>query len=61
MNGFYEAVIEILKRYGYQKVRSKGSHEIWGNGTRHQTVSKNMPSRHTANAIMKQAGLPDRL
>lgn len=61
MNGYYKLVIDILRLHGYDLLRQgKGAHEIWTNGTRNQTVSKNMPSRTMANVIMKQAGLPHR-
>lgn len=58
MNGYYKLVQEILKENGYTFLRNgKGSHEIWTNGQRNQTLSKNMPSRDMANAVMKQAGI----
>lgn len=58
MKGYYRAVIDILKRHGYQYDRpAGGSHEMWSNGKRKQTVSRNMPSRDTANAIMRQSGI----
>ncbi len=58
MNGYYSLVVAVLKQHGYLFLRQAGgSHEIWSNGSHHQTVSKNMPSRHMANAIMKQAGI----
>jgi len=38
----------------------KGSHELWTNGKRNQTVSRNMQSRDMANEIMKQAGIKHR-
>ncbi len=61
MNGYYSLVVEQLRAGNYQFLRpGNGSHEIWTNGKRNQTVSKNMPSRHTANEIMKQAGLKHR-
>lgn len=61
MNGYYSLVIAQLKLAGYQFLRAgKGSHELWTNGTRNQTVSKNMQSRDMANAIMKQAGIKHR-
>ena len=57
MNGYYSQVIEVLKAHKYTLLRQgNGSHEIWTNGRRNQTVSKNMPSRDMANVIMKQAG-----
>ena len=58
MNGYYTLVIEMLKKHGYALLRQgKGSHEIWSNGQRNQIVSKNMPAREMANAIMKQSGI----
>jgi len=61
MNGYYALVIAQLKLHGYTFLRQgKGSHELWSNGKRNQTVSKNMPSRDMANAIMKQAGINHR-
>ena len=58
MNGFYKAVIDLLKANGYKYDRpAGGSHEMWTNGKRSQTVSKNMLSRHTANEVMKQSGI----
>lgn len=61
MNGYYRDVIEQLKRHGYQYDRpAGGSHEMWTNGKRKQTVSRNMPSRQMANEIMKQAGIAHR-
>lgn len=58
MNGYYSQVIEVLKAHGYTYLRpGKGSHEVWSNGKRNQIVPHNMPSRHTANGIMKQAGI----
>ncbi|MDP3627109.1 MAG: type II toxin-antitoxin system HicA family toxin [Hydrogenophaga sp.] len=58
MNGYYKLVIEVLTANGYWFLRNgKGAHEIWTNGARNQTVSFNMPSRHMANEIMKQAGI----
>ncbi len=61
MNGYYALVLAQLKAHGYRFLRTgKGSHEIWTNGTRNQTVSKNMPARDMANTIMKQAGIAHR-
>lgn len=52
---------ELPKVAGCRMVRQgKGSHEIWfsplTNG--HFPVPIGIPSRHTANAILRQAGLP---
>lgn len=61
MNGYYQLVIEKLKANGYTFLRAgKGAHQMWTNGKRNQTVSTNIDSRHTANAIMKQAGIDHR-
>jgi predicted RNA binding protein YcfA (HicA-like mRNA interferase family) len=60
MSGYYEAVIKILKAYGYLLLRQTGSHQTWTNGIRNQTVSTNCQSRHTANGIMRQAGINHR-
>lgn len=57
MKGFYEQVIARLKEAGYRYVRCKGSHETWTDGRNPVTVSKNCYSRHTANQIMKDAGI----
>lgn len=58
MNGYYNQVIAVLAQHGYSFLRpGKGGHEIWSNGKRNQALSRNMQSRHTANEIMKQAGI----
>lgn len=61
MNSYYSQVVEQLKAHGYTFLRAAaGSHEIWTNGQRKQALSRNMPSRHMANEIMKQAGIDHR-
>lgn len=60
MNGFYAAVVAALKSKNFQYKRQKGSHQTWSNGKISVTVSTNCDSRHTANAIMKQAGISER-
>ncbi len=60
MNGYYALVAAILKQHGYAMIRQKGSHQTWNNGKQPVTVSTNCESRHTANAIMKQAGIDHR-
>lgn len=52
---------ELLKAAGCTLVRQgKGSHEIWHSSISGQNfaVPVGIPSRHTANAILRQAGLP---
>jgi predicted RNA binding protein YcfA (HicA-like mRNA interferase family) len=61
--GFYRELIEILKEEAgaYYDRQGKGSHERWK--TRDGiplSVPRNCPSAHTANAILKDAGLPKR-
>lgn len=61
MNGYYKLIIEILLQHGFSKIgQAKGSHEKWGNGHVFTVVPFNCPSRHTANAIMKQVGIAHR-
>ena len=61
MAELYRRVAAILRENGCLLVRTgKGSHEIWFspvNG-RHVTVPRSTRSRHTANEVLKQAGLP---
>jgi predicted RNA binding protein YcfA (HicA-like mRNA interferase family) len=52
---------KLLRSAGCELVRQgKGSHEIWRSPiTRvNFAVPIGIPSRHTANAILRQAGLP---
>jgi predicted RNA binding protein YcfA (HicA-like mRNA interferase family) len=59
--GLYRELTAILKTNGCTFVRQgNGSHEIWFSPItdRSFTVAVTIQSRHTANAILKQAGLP---
>lgn len=50
-----------LKASGcYFARQGKGDHEIWYSpiSQKHFPVDNNILSRHTANAVLKQAGLP---
>jgi predicted RNA binding protein YcfA (HicA-like mRNA interferase family) len=50
-----------LREHGCEAVRQgKGDHEIWHSPLtgRHFPVDSRIRSRHTANGILKQAGLP---
>lgn len=60
MNGYYDSVTAVLKKHGFSCVRQKGSHQTWTNGKLSVTVSTNCASRHTANHIMKEAGIDHR-
>lgn len=58
--GFYRQIVEALKAAGCEFRRmGKGDHEIWYSPItdRTFTVDKGSLSRHTANAVMKQAGV----
>lgn len=56
MNGYEKQVKEILRANGWRFLR-KGKHEIWGKGSQSVTVNYVCKSRHTANEIMKAAGI----
>jgi len=61
MAELYRELVGILRQNGCYLVRSgKGSHEIWYSpvSNRHVTVPRSTKSRHTANDVLKQAGLP---
>jgi hypothetical protein len=58
--GFYSAIVAILKEHGCTfKRQAKGDHDMWYSpfSGRHFPVDRGCQSRHTANAIMKQAGI----
>jgi hypothetical protein len=58
---FDKALRDLLRGAGCLMVRQgKGSHEIWHSPItkRNFVVPIGRPSRHTANAILRQAGLP---
>jgi predicted RNA binding protein YcfA (HicA-like mRNA interferase family) len=61
VKSFTPDVISILRQNGCYFVRSgKGDHQIWYSPitNRNITVDASMKSRHTANEVLKQAGLP---
>lgn len=58
---FDRALRELLREAGCALVRQgRGSHEIWHSPITQRSfaVPIGIPSRHTANAILRQAGLP---
>jgi predicted RNA binding protein YcfA (HicA-like mRNA interferase family) len=60
MADLYRDLVAILRANGCYLVRSgKGSHEIWYSpvSNRHVTA-RSTKSRHTANDVLKHAGLP---
>lgn len=61
VRGFYRDIVEVLKRHGCIFRRSgKGDHEIWFSPITGRTFSldRGSLSRHSANAVMKEAGIP---
>lgn len=58
MNGYVKEVKAILAENGWQFLRhGKGSHDVWTNGKLNVSVNHVCKSRHTANGIMKDAGI----
>lgn len=63
VQGFYRQIVEALKAAGCEFRRhGKGDHEIWYSpiSQRSFTVDKGTLSQHTANEVMKQAGIDRR-
>ena len=63
MKGFGKEVRDRLQEAGCEFVRhGKGDHDIWRNPTMGKsfTVPFKIMSRHPANKILKDAGLPKR-
>jgi hypothetical protein len=59
--GFTADLKKILRAAGCSYVRpGKGDHEIWYSPISNQNfpVDSDIKSRHTANGVLKQAGLP---
>ena len=58
VDGYYTAVAKVLKANGFHYVtHAKGSHEKWINAAgKTIIVPRNLMSRHTANAILRDAG-----
>lgn len=58
----YEKLVRaLLAEHGYSlSRRGKGDHDIWRNPAtgRSVVVDGKIKSRHTANAVMKQGGIP---
>ena len=57
---FYDEITRILRRAGWTKtLGGKGSHEKWIDADEKRVVIvPRSKSRHTANEVLKQAGLP---
>lgn len=63
MSGIYQQIITILKQHGYAMHRQgKGSHEFWCKDSKNcVSVPCTIKSRHTANSILKQAGIKHKI
>jgi hypothetical protein len=64
MRGFAKAVREKLAEAGWQfHHHGKGDHDVWWDPKTGQklTVPVNLMSRHTANGILKDAGVAEDL
>lgn len=58
--GFTREVKALLLAHGCTLVRQgKGDHEVWQSSINHArfVVDGKIPSRHLANAVLKQAGI----
>ncbi len=63
-DGFYKDVRDILMKLGFEyQANAKGSHEKWRSRETGKMllVPHNLKSRHTANAILKDAGYDGKL
>jgi hypothetical protein len=60
MKSFTPELKKILLAAGCRFVRqAKGDHELWESATGERfVVDGNIKSRHSANGVLKQAGLP---
>ena len=63
VEGFYKSISKILSDSDFWRIDGgKGSHEKWVNEAGLTlTVPRNLLSRHTANGILKSAGIDKRL
>lgn len=60
MNAFTKPLKKILQQNGCKFIRQgKGDHELWESPISNTRfiVDNKIPSRHTANQVLKQAGL----
>lgn len=60
VQGYTERLKQLLRDHGCTPIRhGKGDHEIWScpSAARPVVVDGKIMSRHTANAVLKQAGI----
>jgi len=57
---FYPELTALLYAAGWRRIENaKGSHEKWRHAdVAHAVIVPRSKSRHTANSVLKQAGLP---
>ena len=63
VKGYGPDILRLLRKAGCSFVRAgKGDHEIWFSPitNRHVSVDRGVKSRHTANAILRDAGIDHR-
>jgi predicted RNA binding protein YcfA (HicA-like mRNA interferase family) len=61
VKGYYDLITKALREQGFSRIPGgKGSHEKWQKGGVILIVPFNCKSRHTANGIMKDAGIAQR-
>lgn len=61
-SNLYSAVVKRLEARGFRFLRAgKGSHEVWGTRELRVSVPRKIVSRHTANGILKDAGIREKL
>lgn len=63
VKGFYKDIVKLLRAHGFEYWKNaKGSHEYWRHKEGHPVVlvAPNSLSRHTANNVMKSAGIDHR-
>ena len=62
MAGYERKIVKLLKQRGYVlERRPRGSHDIWSKDGLEITVPAKINKRHTANGILKEAGLSTKL
>ncbi len=64
VQGYTRQLKAILREHGWTYLRSgKGDHEIWARpeNAKAIVVDQKIMSRHTANAVLKQAGIKAKL
>ena len=63
-SNYYSRVIDAIRRQGFNLARQgKGAHEIWASSATGAKVCvpRKLRNRHTANAILKDAGCAERV